>query len=111
MTAGLRYRCTANSDLASKTKVSKLQRVLLQGIAYHHAGLELDDRQLVEANFRNGKIKILTCTSTLAHGVNLPARLVIVKGTKAWRGGGQRISGPGLSDITSNDWTRWSTWL
>ncbi|KAH3687866.1 hypothetical protein WICPIJ_001159 [Wickerhamomyces pijperi] len=54
------------------------------GISFHHAGLSLEDRALVESGFINGQIKILCCTSTLAVGVNLPAYLVIIKGTKIW---------------------------
>ena len=74
------------SEMAGKTRLTKLQRVLLNSIAYHHAGLELDDRRLVEQCFASGKIKVLCTTSTLAMGVNLPARLVVIKGTKAYRG-------------------------
>jgi ATP-dependent DNA helicase HFM1/MER3 len=80
-------RDNATSSLAPQTRVSKLQRVLLYGIGYHHAGLELDDRRLVEKAFLNGTIRVLCATSTLALGVNLPAHLVVIKGTKAWRGG------------------------
>ena len=76
-----------NHEVAAKTRLHKLQRVLLAGIAYHHAGLELEDRRLVEQYFGvANKISILCATSTLAMGVNLPAHLVVIKGTKAWRG-------------------------
>lgn len=88
MENGIRINGDVNSELAGRTKVSKLQRVLFHGIGYHHAGLELDDRRLVEKAFTSGKLRVLCATSTLAMGVNLPAHLVIIKGTKAWRGGG-----------------------
>ncbi|CAH8475985.1 unnamed protein product [Schistosoma turkestanicum] len=55
---------------------------LLNGVAYHHAGMDVEDRKLVEDAFRSGCISVLTCTSTLALGVNLPAHLVIIKNTE-----------------------------
>lgn len=55
-----------------------------QGIAFHHAGISLEDRTAVEKEFLSGSINILCSTSTLAVGVNLPAYLVIIKGTKSW---------------------------
>jgi replicative superfamily II helicase len=48
----------------------------------HHAGLSSEDRGLVEELFLQAKIQVLVATSTLAWGVNLPARLVILKGTE-----------------------------
>jgi replicative superfamily II helicase len=69
-------------------KDGNLIPLLDAGVAYHHAGLPPDDRAIVEQLFLTGKIKILCSTSTLAHGVNLPAHLVIVKGTQCWRGSG-----------------------
>ena len=72
--------------LASQTRVTNLQRVLLKGIAYHHAGLDSQERRLIEKGFIDGKIRVLCATTTLAMGVNLPVHLVIIKGTSAWRG-------------------------
>ncbi|KAI1431506.1 Sec63 Brl domain-containing protein [Xylaria sp. CBS 124048] len=59
-----------------------LKEALNFGIGLHHAGLVESDRQLAEELFLNNKIQILIATSTLAWGVNLPAHLVIVKGTQ-----------------------------
>jgi replicative superfamily II helicase len=59
-----------------------LRKAVLDGVAFHHAGLSKADRDRVESWFREGKIAILFSTSTLAWGVNLPARCVIVRDTK-----------------------------
>lgn len=58
-----------------------LQELLRKGLAYHHAGLSLNDREIVESLYRTNKINVLCSTSTLAIGVNLPAHLVIIKST------------------------------
>jgi replicative superfamily II helicase len=65
-----------------------LQDWISSGVGYHHAGLQQFERKLVEEAFEEGKLRCLCATSSLAVGVNLPARLVIVKGTKTYRGGG-----------------------
>lgn len=78
-----------NMNLASRTKVTALQRSLLRSTAYHHAGLDAADRKLVEKAFNDGAVRCLCATSTLAMGVNLPAHLVIIKGTSTWRGSGK----------------------
>ncbi|RYP42311.1 hypothetical protein DL768_010360 [Monosporascus sp. mg162] len=66
----------------ARVKDDALKEALNFGIGLHHAGLVESDRQLAEELFLNNKIQILVATSTLAWGVNLPAHLVIVKGTQ-----------------------------
>ena len=66
----------------SRVKDDALREALSFGIGLHHAGLVEADRQLSEELFANNKIQILVATSTLAWGVNLPAHLVVVKGTQ-----------------------------
>ncbi|KAJ5943789.1 hypothetical protein N7516_003957 [Penicillium verrucosum] len=66
----------------TRVKDDALREALNFGIGLHHAGLVESDRQLAEELFANNKIQVLVATSTLAWGVNLPAHLVVVKGTQ-----------------------------
>ena len=61
---------------------AKLARCLRNGCAFHHAGLTAAQRKFVESNFREGNIGVITATPTLAAGINLPARTVIVRDVK-----------------------------
>jgi len=62
-----------------RTRISELLADFVKhGAAFHHAGLGGGHRKLLEEAFREGKIKVLTATPTLAFGVNLPARIVII---------------------------------
>ncbi|XP_034873948.1 probable ATP-dependent DNA helicase HFM1 isoform X4 [Mirounga leonina] len=72
---------------AYSVRDSKLRDILIHGVAYHHAGMELLDRKVVEGAFTVGDLPVLFTTSTLAMGVNLPAHLVVIKSTMHYAGG------------------------
>jgi len=60
------------------------------GVGFHHAGLTHAQRKDVEAAFKSGDLVALTATPTLAAGVNLPARRVLVRDLKRWDDGMSR---------------------
>lgn len=64
----------------------KLLSLIKRGVAYHHAGMLSEQRRLVERLFRERKIKLIVATTTLAAGLNLPARSVIIKDTFRYNG-------------------------
>lgn len=70
----------------------RLARCIKAGIAFHHAGLHSKQRDLIESGFREGKVKIICCTPTLAAGVDLPAFRAIIRDVK-------RFTSRGYTDI------------
>jgi len=59
-----------------------LRLTLNSSIAFHNSDLSLEERSLVEKHFRAGNIRALFATSTLAVGMNLPVKNVLLEGQK-----------------------------
>ncbi len=74
--AGAADRILASAE--NTALVKRLAGLVRRGVAFHHAGLAQDARSGVEAAFRARRIRLLASTPTLAAGVNLPARRVVV---------------------------------
>lgn len=61
--------------------VRRLAALLPHGVAYHNAALLHGERTVIEQAFKHRALKLLVATPTLAAGINLPARRVIVRDT------------------------------
>lgn len=56
-----------------------VNELVAKGVCFHHAGLSSSQREMVENGFMSRSIKVIVATPTLAAGINLPARTVIVR--------------------------------
>jgi len=71
-----------------KTRLGEaLASQVASGAGFHHAGLTGVHRGIVESAFRDGRIKVLAATPTLAAGVNLPARTVVISSYERFEAG------------------------
>ncbi|CAM3272110.1 RNA helicase [Occultella aeris] len=71
------------------------QQALLHGVAAHHAGLLPVFKETVEALFTAGLVKVVFATETLALGINMPARSVVLEKLTKWDGRGHAEVTPG----------------
>jgi len=72
----------------------KLRQLLLRGVGVHHAGLLPKYRRIVEDFFQHKLLSVTVCTETLAAGINLPARSVVVPSLMKGPPGKKRILDP-----------------
>jgi helicase len=71
-----------------RTRISdQLARLIQNGTSFHHAGLTSTQRSIIEDAFRDGSLKIISATPTLASGVNLPARIVVISSYERYESG------------------------
>ena len=68
------------------TQCIDLSLCVRKGCAFHHAGLTNEQKHLIEKHFKNGDIKIICSTPTLAAGVNMPAFRTIIKSLTRYNG-------------------------
>ncbi len=82
---------TAEQIISTSVEPTRVCRKLAQcvgrGVAFHHAGITGSQRKLVEDNFRSNRIRLVVATTTLAMGLNLPARLVVIRDWWRFEGG------------------------
>jgi len=75
-------------DRMAETEQEKaLAHCVSSGSAFHHAGLRREARNIVEEGFRKGHIRCISSTPTLAAGLNLPARRVIIRDYRRYSAG------------------------
>lgn len=68
----------------------RLAECVRHGVAFNHAGLVAGQKNLIESAFRQGLIKVISCTTVLAYGVSLPAYMVILRDLKRYTGEGMK---------------------
>ncbi len=71
------------------------QQALCRGIAAHHAGLLPIFKETVEELFARGLVKVVFATETLALGINMPARSVVLEKLVKWDGTAHQPVTPG----------------
>jgi superfamily II DNA/RNA helicase len=78
----------------SKGVGTKLRQLLMRGVGVHHAGILPKYKRVVEELFQKKLLTICVCTETLAAGINLPARSVVMPSLLKGKPGEQKIIDP-----------------
>ncbi|ACM56801.1 DEAD/DEAH box helicase [Halorubrum lacusprofundi] len=76
------------ADVDGTATGRQLADCLRSGVAFHHAGLRAGHRTVVEEAFRDREVACICATPTLAAGINVPARRVVVRDQKRYAGSG-----------------------
>ena len=66
------------------TTCTKLAESCAHGVAFHHAGLFNEQKEIIEEEFRAGNILMITATPSLMYGVNLPSKTVVIRDHTRW---------------------------
>jgi superfamily II RNA helicase len=77
-------------------QISALTRLLRRGVGFHHAGLLPPLKEMVERLFTDGMLSVVCATDTLAVGINMPARTVVIS----------TLSRPFGGTLTPNDFSQ-----
>lgn len=70
------------------TTCLKLAEASEKGVVFHHAGLFNEQKEIIEDEFRNGNILMITATPSLMYGVNLPSKYVVIRDHTRWTSNG-----------------------
>ena len=73
-----------NSIETPTSQCRLLADLIKNGVAFHHSGLLYSQRRIIENNFKNGNLKVLVATTSLAFGVNLPSYCVVIRNLKRY---------------------------
>ncbi|KAI0555341.1 P-loop containing nucleoside triphosphate hydrolase protein [Xylaria curta] len=69
-----------------------LAETIMTGVAFHHAGMTTEERDLISTAYDDGALKVVVATCSLAAGINLPARRVILHNARM----GRDLIGPSM---------------
>ena len=77
-----------NKGSLPTTTCVKLAEAAEKGVAFHHAGLFNEQKEIIEDEFRKGNILMISATPSLMYGVNLPSKSVAIRDTTRWTSNG-----------------------
>ena len=78
-------RLQPNAADAKAEKKGSLAACASRGVVWHHSALRAEEKSVVEKGFREGAFRVVCCTTTMATGVNLPAKRVVIAAPYVYR--------------------------